>query len=184
MLTRTKRTHCFNGHEFTEETIGVIPSTGRRYCRVCASLRVKTRRKTDISFVAHCTENMRKWRAANKERDQKNWTDLRRRKKEWLDSQKTPCIKCGESDIECLDFHHRDHMEKDATVSIAVAHWSIKRLKTEIAKCDILCSNCHRRLHAAERAATEGRVAILGTSLPSIVRPNRSSTHGPVSITR
>lgn len=158
-----ERTHCKNGHEFNEENTYIQPKSQKRCCRICQSNRVKERRKTEPEFQARNTENMRKWRAANRERDQKNWTDLRRRKKEWLDSQKTPCIKCGESDIECLDFHHRDHTEKDATVSIAVAHWSIKRLKTEIAKCDILCSNCHRRLHAAERAAIEGRVAILGT---------------------
>ena len=33
---------------------------------------------------------------------------LRRQKKqgEWLNSQKTPCIICGESEPICIDFHH------------------------------------------------------------------------------
>ena len=56
-----------------------------------------------------------------------------------------PCIKCGENDIEILDFDHRDRSEKE--YSIAKMYSSIKSEKAimaEIAKCDVLCGNCHR----------------------------------------
>ena len=155
-----QKTHCQNGHEFNEENTYISPKSQKRTCKICTSTRVKERRQTEPEFIARNSQNMREWRAANKERDRKNWAELRRKKKEWLDSQKTPCAVCGESDIACLDFHHRDPAKKDATVSIAVAHWSIKRLQKEMAKCIIICSNCRRKLHAAEKAASESRVAI------------------------
>jgi hypothetical protein len=94
---------------------------------------------------------MRQWRAANKERDNKNWTDNRKRKKEWLVTQKKACVKCGETDPDCLDFHHNDTAKKDANLSEAIASWSIARLQKEIEKTIVLCSNCHRKLHAAEK---------------------------------
>jgi hypothetical protein len=59
------------------------------------------------------------------------------------------CMRCPESDPACLDFHHRDGSAKDVAVSVALARgWSVKRILQEIEKCDILCANCHRKLHS------------------------------------
>lgn len=149
-----QKTHCNRGHEFNEENTYINPKSKKRTCRICDRLKDQERYNIDPESAKRKNrDHMREWRTANKERDRKNWTELRKRKKEWLDSIKTPCVKCGEADLACLDFHHLDSTQKDATVSIAVAHWSIKRLQTEIAKCEIICSNCHRKLHAAERNA-------------------------------
>ncbi len=58
------------------------------------------------------------------------------------------CLSCGESDECCLDFHHRDPTKKDLPVSRAITNnWSWKRLMEEVEKCEILCANCHRKLH-------------------------------------
>lgn len=60
-----------------------------------------------------------------------------------------PCVDCKESDIIVLDFDHQG--DKDQNVSTAVRNgWSIKRLMNEIAKCEIVCSNCHRRRTAKQ----------------------------------
>lgn len=57
------------------------------------------------------------------------------------------CKICGENCLACLDFHHLN--EKDKLLNIA---WSLKysqkTLLKEISKCIVLCSNCHRKLHA------------------------------------
>jgi hypothetical protein len=58
-----------------------------------------------------------------------------------------PCIRCGESDPVVLDLHHRDPNEKEFTISAWTFRASIKALEVEIAKCDVLCANCHRRAH-------------------------------------
>jgi len=59
-----------------------------------------------------------------------------------------PCVVCGMSDPRCLDFHHRESGDKDSELSLAVARcWSFERIDAEIAKCDVVCSNCHRIIH-------------------------------------
>jgi hypothetical protein len=59
--------------------------------------------------------------------------------------KQNPCLKCGQTNILCLDFDHRQPNLKSFCISQAVNLVpSIKRLKDEIAKCDILCANCHR----------------------------------------
>ena len=89
----------------------------------------------------------------NPERNNRNWTELRKRKKEWIDDYKSthPCVHCGESHPACLDFHHRNPSEKTLTISLAIARASLERIQMEVAKCDILCANCHRKLHHKER---------------------------------
>lgn len=62
------------------------------------------------------------------------------------------CEFCGEDHIACLDFHHRDPSEKDFNISTAVVNgYGINRIMQEIAKCSILCANCHRKLHYKEK---------------------------------
>lgn len=62
---------------------------------------------------------------------------------EYLD--KHPCVDCGEKDPVVLDFDHV-RGKKVKNVADAVNHgWSLKRIKDEIAKCEVRCANCHRR---------------------------------------
>lgn len=56
------------------------------------------------------------------------------------------CERCGESHPGCLDFHHED--DKLLEVSTCVSNgWSLARILTEIDKCSVVCSNCHRKHH-------------------------------------
>ena len=57
------------------------------------------------------------------------------------------CSMCGEMDIRCLDMHHRDPSTKLFTLSMSNWARSMKSWVEEVAKCDVLCSNCHRKLH-------------------------------------
>jgi hypothetical protein len=67
-----------------------------------------------------------------------------------------PCISCGEKDPRVLEFHHREG--KDRAVSQLVwAGYSIPTIQTEIAKCDVLCANCHRRLTMDQRGWYRGK---------------------------
>jgi hypothetical protein len=63
-----------------------------------------------------------------------------------------PCVDCGESDPVCLDFDHRDAVEKRVNVSkILSREASLETLAEEIAKCDMRCANCHRRRTAKQQ---------------------------------
>lgn len=66
------------------------------------------------------------------------------------------CEDCGESHPATLEFHHLDPSQKDVNISrlIAVSS-SLRRLKEEMAKCVVLCANCHRIRHWNERQGTD-----------------------------
>ena len=74
--------------------------------------------------------------------------------KDWFDELKTTlkCAKCSENHPACLDFHHLDGADKDLNVSdMARSTYNQKAVEVEIAKCVVLCSNCHRKLHHEEK---------------------------------
>ena len=56
------------------------------------------------------------------------------------------CSHCGYSKyVGALEFHHVDPKEKDFGISGKVLGW--ERIKKELEKCVLLCSNCHREEH-------------------------------------
>lgn len=58
------------------------------------------------------------------------------------------CIVCGESADCCLEFHHINSKNKSFSLrSINENKYSKQELISEINKCCLLCSNCHRKLH-------------------------------------
>lgn len=60
------------------------------------------------------------------------------------------CAICGYNKCAAaLDFHHKDDATKEAHVSeMARRCLSWDKMLVEIEKCHILCSNCHREVHA------------------------------------
>lgn len=55
------------------------------------------------------------------------------------------CVRCGYSKcIRALEFHHQDPSRKE--FSIAGTHIGWKRLRVELDKCDLVCSNCHAEI--------------------------------------
>jgi hypothetical protein len=61
-----------------------------------------------------------------------------------------PCVDCGESDPVVLEFDHlRDKVANISKLAALKRPWEI--ILAEIAKCEVVCANCHRR-RTAERA--------------------------------
>lgn len=64
-----------------------------------------------------------------------------------------PCEDCGvRYPHYIMDFDHREGSDKVRNIAAMVRRSSRKKLDEEIAKCDLVCSNCHRertwqRLH-------------------------------------
>lgn len=57
------------------------------------------------------------------------------------------CNKCGYNKCPgSLEFHHRDPKEKDINWR-RMRSWKFEKIKRELDKCDLLCSNCHREIH-------------------------------------
>lgn len=58
------------------------------------------------------------------------------------------CVKCGESRIFALDFHHTNPNEKEFGLGSIMRHKTWKAIESELKKCIILCRNCHSIHHA------------------------------------
>lgn len=54
-----------------------------------------------------------------------------------------PCVDCGESDPVVLEFDHLE--DKEFTISEGIRDRSWQSVLDEIAKCEVVCANCHRR---------------------------------------
>lgn len=57
------------------------------------------------------------------------------------------CQLCSEREPVCLEFHHLDPTKKDFSIS-ARPNMNVETILLEIEKCVVLCSNCHKKVHA------------------------------------
>lgn len=77
---------------------------------------------------------------------------------------KKGCARCPERDPDALQLHHRDPATKNPKLLPAITQTGKKRvylqniynlgwkaLQIELAKCDVLCANCHAKLNARLR---------------------------------
>lgn len=73
------------------------------------------------------------------------------RKVEMVKYKGSECLNCKikltEDNSSIFDFHHRDPKEKDIDL-VKIKGRSWERVVVELDKCDLLCANCHRLVHA------------------------------------
>jgi hypothetical protein len=126
-----------------------------RKCKEC-------RRKRLNEWRSANPEKLKKYRQGWRQRHGKAWYQRnknavkarikrsveRKQRKflEWKSHQK--CSRCPENHPACLEFHHRDPSTKCFNISQGWRlNYSWERLLAELKKCDVLCANCHRKLH-------------------------------------
>ncbi len=153
-------THCPQGHEYTVENTYYQTKRDRkgerksRVCRACAKDRMQ-RKRLDPVFQAQGAARTATWRKAHPKKYREGYERSHAEKKAILDKARAGgCSRCEESDLACLDFHHRDGGETKEGHIGYIRRFSIERILAEIAKCDVLCANCHRKHHRDERLKT------------------------------
>jgi len=73
---------------------------------------------------------------------------MRKLKQQMVDYKGGCCQKCGyDKYIGALEFHHINPEEKDFNPSHLKKYTFDDRVKNELDKCVLLCSNCHRETH-------------------------------------
>ena len=102
-------------------------------CKTCVSERTRV-------FVASQPQ-------AQRERMKKFRRDRRLTTKAFVSQylKDHPCVDCGESDIDVLDF---DHVKGNKVAGISYLVGRTKKISVlleEIEKCEVRCANCHRR---------------------------------------
>lgn len=132
---------CPNGHEYTPENTGRT-DRGWRFCIVCKRASGRAYRLQD-GRAEKANRRAREWHKANavkvRAMKMKNYDKIRA----FIDKAKdVPCFDCGvKHPSYVMDFDHRDPSTK--TINVGVAR-SMAATIAEIAKCDVVCSNCHR----------------------------------------
>jgi len=67
-----------------------------------------------------------------------------------------PCVDCGESDPIVLEFDHVRGKKRKIISQLVNSGYGIDVIKKEIAKCEVRCSNCHKRKTAREQGWFRG----------------------------
>lgn len=91
-----------------------------------------------------------RWHYRNVEWNTERTLRRRSRLRSWLNEQKRErgCVRCGVSNVACLDFHHTDPASKTMAVGRMITHgYGKDALRDEIETCEVLCANCHREEH-------------------------------------
>jgi hypothetical protein len=98
-------------------------------------------------------EYMREWYRKNKAKHIAYVRNRDEKIKTWLKEYKKSlqCEVCGENHPACLEFHHTNPSEKKFSIGRMKDYMSWKSLNAEIAKCRILCANCHRKEHYEQK---------------------------------
>lgn len=114
-------------------------------CKQCCSKKHKKYRNNS-SVPKECTK---KWREKNPhkkvEYNKQLYNKVKLFQKTYL--KMNPC-ECGVSDLECLDFHHVD--QKTLEKRVPNIH-TFNKSVNEMIKCIVVCSNCHRKIHAGTK---------------------------------
>ena len=113
-----------------------------RYCfinqpkerfEVCRVVKGKLYRRLKCQKCKQAAQTSRKW-------------ELKR----WLETYKKNqhCGRCGYKDYRALEFHHLEGTDKEFNVG-EMCHQglAVATITAEIAKCEVLCANCHRIEH-------------------------------------
>ena len=111
------------------------------------------RKKYQKEYHTAYYANNKEYRDKQKTRTKKRNARIRKinleNRKEYLKNH--PCIDCGENDPVCLDFHHIKGNKKYSIANAVTKGLSWETILIEINKCVVVCSNCHRKRHAALR---------------------------------
>ena len=108
-----------------------------------------------------------RWHYRHAEHNAERTLERRQRLRAWVNKRKAErgCSKCGESDPAGLDFHHPND-DKEMAITEMVTHgYSTDQLEGEIARCEVLCANCHKKRHDRRPAVVRE-----GTTLPRTKR--------------
>lgn len=128
-------------------------------CRYCRRLEIESKAMSDeaqLRRLAYSNANSEKHDGVeNSMRVFKRDTEWRRNvsleKRDAIDRIKSaPCMDCGNTfPPVCMDFDHRPGEVKIGGISKLAKKATIATLLAEMAKCDLVCANCHRiRTHS------------------------------------
>lgn len=126
---------CFDFHHLKNKTERV----GRLVSRSYSINRIKEEIRKCILLCANCHRIEHK----------QEYKGTKQIRFSYRVKRRFPCAICSlNTEAACYDFHHLNPKEKDNCVAnLVYGQYSLARIKKEMRKCILLCSNCHRNKH-------------------------------------
>lgn len=119
-----------------KEEILKLRKQGKTYNEI---IKITGAAKSTVSY--HCGPSQKE-KSTNRTRALKN-----KNKQKAVNYKGGQCTKCGYNKcIAALEFHHVNPNEKKFSISKRRG-FTFENIKSELDKCIILCSNCHKELH-------------------------------------
>lgn len=116
-----------------------------------------TRKDGGITYQPYCKECNKKasskWYKNNPNRIVERNCDNRHKFIESIRDMKSSvgCVRCSEKHPACLEYHHVDPTDKSFSIGEGIYKYGKSTILNEIEKCEVLCSNCHKKLHWDEK---------------------------------
>ena len=138
------------GVKKSEDGFSLNKGYRRSKCKACVA---ENSRLWRLEHPGYAAAYMREYIKAN----HATMTERMRAKKqeimEWKRSR--GCTVCGETEPWVLDMHHLDPTEKEANSAQSA---TLKTFLKEADKCVLVCSNCHRKVHAGVLRLTKAHI--------------------------
>lgn len=143
-----KCTRC--GEEKPEIDFPINGKKLRSQCKSCVADRSRLWR---IEHPTYATLYMREYIKKNYPEMKKRMEKKKKEISEW--KRERGCTVCGETEPWVLDMHHLDPTEKESNSAQSA---TLKTFLKEAEKCILLCSNCHRKVHAGVMQLTTAHI--------------------------
>ena len=146
----------------------LVPKVAEAKCSRCGEVKPAshfyTNRRGHNGLGAYCRICHRAYFASRPKINAERTKQYRAEKRSYVQAEKVRrgCAECGECHPACLEFHHLDAAEKsDNLAKMVDSQRPYAVLDAEMAKCEVLCSNCHRKMHWNERQQTKPAIELM-----------------------
>lgn len=120
-----------------------------------------------------CSERARNYQHANAKLVQTRKMQYERKRRKWraqfaIEYLSThPCVDCRNIDIRVLEFDHVRGVKRRTVSDLLMRGYAEKTILEEIAKCDVVCTNCHKIRTAKQQNWRRGKWA--AKTLPTTI---------------
>ncbi len=140
-----------------QECKGPAP-TAKNYCSDECKLKYRHNNGMLARIHCHCGEPVAEsgfCRIHYNERMKLYMTErYHRRRSEWISSKGGKCVQCGTTDK--LEIDHIDPLEKTYNIGTILSGGSEQKVQDELAKCQVLCYDCHKAKTSNDLGAPHG----------------------------
>jgi len=133
----------------------------RSYCLICSPVgtangyeirKQNTREKTGNCKTCPICGNKSPWNKNNVCSSCRTAIRRWQNRNRAFDMLGNKCKKCGETDVDILSFHHKDPKKEKKEFELCSGwnRYGWDKIEKELMKCELLCCNCHQKIHARE----------------------------------